>query len=86
MLNKAQLKNLSSAIYYYFKQQDNPPADEYVVPVDAIKPDREEQDVYYATVRFVIEWCKGQRKTHTIRIRFKVDDVGRFLTKTWEYV
>jgi hypothetical protein len=83
-LSIAQLKVLSAAIYHYFYKQDNPPADKIDVPVDAMRADRDEQDVYYATIRFIIDYCG--RKTHSIRIKFNIDDKGRFLTDTWEYV
>ena len=83
-LAPAQLKVLASSLFYYFRNLDRPPADEIYVPVDAIKPDRDEQNCYYATVRFVVNYCG--RKVHSTRIKLHIDNNGRFIPSNWSYV
>lgn len=83
-LNLAQLRLLSSNLYHYFKDLDTPPADEIVVPVNYIKKDHDEPNTYYSTIRFIVEYCG--RKVHNIKIKFNIDEKGRFLNNTWSYV
>lgn len=83
-LNLAQLRALATNIYLYFHKLDDPAADEIFVPVEHMKIDDEDITSYHATVRFVVNYCG--RKVHNIRIKFKVDDKGRFLKNTFEYL
>lgn len=78
------LKLLASEIYHYFHKQDKPPADEIYVPIDIIRPDTEKANTYFATVRFIVDYAG--RKVHNIRIKFNVDEKGRFITNSWIYV
>ncbi len=84
MLSRPQLKTLASSIYYYFQGRDKPAAELTVVPIDAIKQSSEGANIYHATVRYIVNYCG--RKTHSVRIKFQVDDNGRFVTKGWTYV
>lgn len=83
-LSTAQLKLLAGDIFHFFQAQDTPPADQIFVPLEQIKVDRDTEDGLIATVRFIME-CAG-RKVHSIRIKFKVDPRGRFLTNSWNYL
>ena len=83
-LTTAQLQLLASNLYQYYRQLDNPPADEISIPIEAIKQDQTDQTTYYAIIKFAITWCK-EKKTNTIRIRFKIDDKGRFIRDTIKY-
>lgn len=80
MLNKPQLRNLAAQIYHYFHDKDRPAADRISVPVDSIRQDPEKKDIYYATVRFYVNWVKSyELPPHQIRIRLQVDNNGRFI-------
>ncbi len=83
-MNTVHLKLLAAEIYHYFHKLDNPPADEIFVPVDIIREDKDEPNGFHATVRFVTNYAG--RKVHSIRVKFKVDEKGRFLTQTWKYI
>lgn len=83
-LNVAQLKVLSSSIYHYFRSLDTPPATEMFIPIAAIKPDNRDKGVFYASIRYVVDYCG--KKENSVRIKFKVDDSGRFLNSSWYYV
>lgn len=83
-LTPAQYKLLSASIYTYFNRQDDPPADEIYVPVDLIRQEEDEEDYYTAVVRFVTNYCG--RKVHSIKIRFQIDERGRFQQKTFKYL
>jgi hypothetical protein len=82
--SKAVLQVLSASIFHHFRGKDNPPADEIFVPLAAIKEDKKDKNTLYATVRFIVNYCG--RKEHSVRIKFQVDDRGRFLANTWSYV
>jgi hypothetical protein len=83
-LQGPQLKALSSSLFSYFRSQDDPPADEIYVPVENIRQDEGGEDVYHATIRFIVNYCG--RKVHNVRIKFKIDSVGRFIPKTFQYI
>ena len=83
-LTASQLKVLSASIFHYFRAMDNPPAQEMFIPIAAIRPDKKEKNTFFATIRYVIEYCG--RKENSVRIKFNVDDTGRFLNNTWQYV
>ena len=83
-LSIPQLKIISASLFHFFRAMDNPPANDMFIPVAAIKPDKSEKNTFYATIRYVIEYCG--RKENSVRIKFKVDDSGRFLNNTWSYV
>lgn len=82
-LPTATLKVIATSIYHHFRVLDNPPADKIEVPIGAMKEDRKEKGTVYATVRFIKEWCG--RREHSIRIKFNIDEKGRFLSNTWSY-
>ncbi len=81
-LSRPQLKVLASTMFHYFRGLDRPPADEIFIPIEAIH--KEDQNTYHATVRFIVDYCG--RKVHSVRIKFDVDNTGRFLPSTWQYV
>ncbi len=84
ILKSQHLKLLASDIFYYFHKQDNPPADEIFVPIEIIRKDDVQENCYHATVRFIVECCG--RKVHSVRIKFFIDDKGKFVTTNWNYV
>jgi hypothetical protein len=83
-LTKPQLQTIATSIFRYFHAEDEPPADEIFVPTDAIRPDEDVAGVLTATVRFVTHYCV--RKVHSIKIKFKLDQFGRFDSSTYEYI
>ena len=85
MLSTAQLKNLTSQVYNWAKSNcGSPVADEIVVPLQAIRMD--DDGSLMATIRYGVWWCNDKKKSHSVRIRFQVDEVGRLLPATCGYV
>lgn len=84
ILSTPLLKLLASEIYQYFHKLDKPPADEIYVPIDIIRRDEEKANTYFATVRFIVDYAG--RKVHNVRIKFNVDEKGRFMNNSWNYV
>ena len=88
-LNAVAVRAVTTSIYRYFLNQDNPPADEIHEPIDAVKLSDDQYpgltgDVYTATVRFVTNYC--ERKVHTVRIAFELTPTGHFNSKTFQYI
>jgi len=82
-LTTPQFKTLATAIYRFFHSQDTPPADEIYVPLDNIKQG-DNEDSCIATVRFVTNYCS--RRVHSVRIKFNIDQKGRFIPKSYRYI
>lgn len=81
-LNIPQIKSLAVSIYQFFRNRDNPPADRMLVA--QIKADKKERNAFFATIHYAVEYCG--KKEHSVRVRFLVDDQGRFRNDTWSYV
>lgn len=82
-LSKNQLKKLSKSIHRAFIEDDNPPADELRVPVEAIKPDKRNGG-FTALLKYTVNYCG--RKTHTVRINFKPTQDLLFAKTDWHYL
>lgn len=86
MLSLPERTVLATHLHNYFKHKDSPPADQVIVPADYIRPVKEDDSTYTAIVKFIVYWCNDNKKTNTIKVRFKVDQTGRFLANSWAYV
>ena len=82
-LTKPQLQTIATSIFRFFHAADEPPADEIFVPTDAIRVDEDDPTVLNATVRFVTHYCV--RKVHSIKIKFRLDNFGRFDSNSFTY-
>lgn len=78
----AFLKLLANDVCQYFISLDRPPADKVYVPVESLKPLKDNN--YIGVVRFIMDYCG--RKVHTVRIKFTADEKGRFIPASWKYV
>ncbi|WP_395000735.1 hypothetical protein, partial [Acinetobacter sp.] len=76
-LSTPQVKVLCMSLFHFFRGLDTPPAKEIFIPAGAIKPVRGEDNSFFATLRYLVEYCGP--KEHSVRIKFKVDPQGRFL-------
>lgn len=83
-LNTPQLKVLASKLFHHFRMLDgDKPADEMIIPIGMIRPDKKEKNTFYATIKYEVNYC-GLKK-HEVRVKFNTDDHGALVTKSCQY-
>ena len=82
--NNVSTSNLAVSLHDYFYNLDDPKPDQLHVPESAIHQDEEDPAYWKATLNYVT-LIVGNRKKHSIVVRFKVDEFSNVIGRTCVY-